>query len=101
MDPDPYQRARLAYLLTAKANDYEFKQDAYGAAGVNSGTWARLEAGLTVKSYILKRVVKNFWPEAGGDWRKVLAANPPTQEESLAIAAESLSLPIVDKETGT
>lgn len=47
------------------------KRAAYTAAGVNSATWARIEAAETVKPHTLAKVVGALFPRTEGDWRKL------------------------------
>lgn len=89
MDPNSAERERLAALFEAAANDrYETKIEAYSAAKINSTTWTRLTTGLSVKPHIMRRAVRHFWPDMGGDWLRVLQASavqelttPPTVEQ--------------------
>lgn len=47
------------------------KRAAYTAAGVNSATWARVEAGESVKPHTLVKIVGALFPRTEGDWRKL------------------------------
>ena len=71
--PSASVRAALARRLTQeRLSRFDGSRLAvYTAVGVNSATWARLEAGETVKEYTLARVVRALWPESEGDWTRL------------------------------
>lgn len=50
------------------------KNAAYGAAGVNSNTWERMELAQPIAERSLVAIVRMLWPETAGDWRDI---DPP------------------------
>lgn len=76
MDLTGAQRAELASRIEAARNRrYRGnKKAAYTAAQVNSETWRRAEAGLSIKPTSLVAIVGTLWPETDGDWRNL---DPP------------------------
>lgn len=67
------ERQKLAERLVAERNDRfkGSKKAAYTAAGVNSATWDRAEAGQSIKEHSRVAIVRALWPESGGDWTKI------------------------------
>lgn len=67
------ERLKLAERLVAERNDRfkGSKKAAYTAAGVNSATWDRAEAGQSIKEHSRVAIVRALWPESGGDWTKI------------------------------
>jgi hypothetical protein len=68
------QRQMFATLLTEVRNT-RFKGNrkaAYTAAGVNSETWRRAEAGESIKEHTLTKIVASLFPRTKGDWTKML-----------------------------
>jgi hypothetical protein len=72
------------------------KKAAYTKAGVNSGTWDRLEAGLPVAPRTLSTVCRNLWPDSEGDWRRLVGVDPLRQHILEADIAESTRQAILD-----
>lgn len=71
-EPNADERKRLAKAVTKKRiSTYGTKLAAYYAAGLNSATWDRLEAGKPMRPDRLIAAVKTLWPYTGGDWRLV------------------------------
>lgn len=69
--PDENQRTDLSARLTrVVTRDYGgVKQDAYRAAGLNSGTFDNALAGVPIAPRSLVKIVATFWPETEGDWK--------------------------------
>lgn len=80
MEMTQAQRQEFAQRIQRKRIlDYgDNKKAAYNAAGINSGTWARLEQGQRVAPRTVYVVCKSLWPETGGDWRQLV---PPLAGE--------------------
>jgi hypothetical protein len=69
---DDEQRIRLGRSVRqARMERFTTKIAAYQAAGINSATWDRIEAGESVRDHSLIPVIKLLWPPTGGDWQKV------------------------------
>lgn len=67
-------RQTLASAIRAeRINQFGTQAAAYRAAGVNSMTWARLEAGAPVREDRMAAALKLLFPDSGGDWRMVVA----------------------------
>ena len=72
MDMTEADRALIAQRVQAQRSvQFGTRSAAYRAAGLNSGTWGRIEAGLVVREDRMIAAVKTLWPSTGGDWRKV------------------------------
>lgn len=77
MDITGPERARLAARIAERADAlFDYKSDAYRAAGVNPATWDKVIAGDEVRASTLRKVVRTLWPESNGDWRKIPARDP-------------------------
>lgn len=73
VEMSPLERQMFAEILKTVRNG-RFKGNrkaAYTEAGVNSATWARAEAGDTIKEHSLTKIVANLFPRTGGDWTKL------------------------------
>lgn len=95
MEMTSSERADLAERL-AKMRVERFKgsrKAAYTAAGINSATWARLESGETVKEATVVAVLQAFWPETGGDWRKIVPPLATSGSPRLDELVQASSLP--------
>jgi hypothetical protein len=91
MDLTTEQRRELARRVTsARIAKYGTRKAAYIAAGLNSETWRKAEAGEPLAERSLIAIVKLLWPETEGDWHSI---TPPLTEASIEdqIANSSLS----------
>lgn len=64
------------------------RKAAYTAAGVNSGTWTRIESGLRVREHTLTPVIALLWPATGGDWRQMRPPLGGVEGAATDLAAE-------------
>jgi hypothetical protein len=81
---DAADRARLGDLIqTRRERKHGTKKAAYQAAGVNAATWDKAEAGESVRPDLLRKIVRNLWPETEGDWQEVVHG-PQVGDPSMA-----------------
>lgn len=84
---DAADRARLGDLIkTRRERKHGTKKAAYQAAGVNAATWDKAEAGESVRPDLLRKIVRDLWPETEGDWEEIGRA--PRAADPMAELAE-------------
>lgn len=72
MDMSDRDRASLgAHIEAKRRREFATKSGAYRAAGLNSATWDRIEAGLPVREDRLMAAVRALWPKSEGDWHRI------------------------------
>lgn len=74
------------------------KKAAYQAAEVNAATWDKAEAGESVRGDLLRRIVRELWPETEGDWT-LIGQEGWTPEGSHDAALEARVAAIEDRLT--
>lgn len=86
MEPTERQREDLAARIRReRIVRFGTQKGAYVAAGVNSATWTKAEAGKSIAERSLVAIVKLLWPETGGDWHLI---EPPLDGGDLDLEAE-------------
>lgn len=75
MEPTEDQRRELGRRIrTERLARYSTKKAAYVAAGVNSSTWDKAEDGDSLAERSRVAILKQLWPDSGGDWERL---DPP------------------------
>lgn len=93
MDITGTERADLAARIAERADAlFDYKSDAYKAAGVNPATWDKVIAGDEVRTSTLRKVVRALWPESNGDLRKIPSRDlaPAARDEERLDALERM-----------
>ena len=99
VDITEQQRAELATQVEKeRIRQFGAKSAAYKAAGVNSATWDRIEAGERVRPDRLIAAVRALWPSSGGDWTRI--GESPEEEVSLAQRVADLEDRVTQLEKG-
>lgn len=66
------ERVDLGSLIAARRKvRFNQKKAAYVKAGVNSQTWDKAEAGLSIRDDNLRTIVRTLWPETEGEWSRI------------------------------
>jgi len=65
-------RALAERIKSQRRVRYGSKSAAYRSAGLNSGTWDRLEGGEPVREDRLIAATKALWPDLNGEWARLL-----------------------------